>query len=287
MKRILFKRLRSRMIPLSYNTNGLRNIPLYKAIQEVSKAGYEGIELSLHSSHFHPFETSRQKLRTLKSMLDDNPVVPVCIAAGAADLLSSEPFEPSLISSDQEGRQQRIDLLCSTIDIAAFLSVPVVNFASGSLKKGGSPEKAEANLITAIKSCLKNVGDIILAIEPEPGMFIETTAQAISLIGKIGSAQLRLNLDIGHVQCCEDDLLGSISRSLSLVRHIHIEDIKAKVHHHEIPGEGNLDFRSIFRILKDSSYQYYLSVELYHHADDWERALRQSRQHLLEEMKLS
>ena len=275
------------MIPLAYNTNGLRNIPLSRAIEEVSNAGYEGIELSLHSSHFHPFETSRQKLGELKSVLGDYPVAPVCIAAGAADLLSDQPFEPSLISPEQEKRQQRIDLLCSTIDIAAFLSVPVVNFASGILKKGESPEKAEANLIEAIESCLKNAGNIILAIEPEPGMFIETSVQAISLIGKIGSAQLRLNLDIGHVQCCEEDLFGSISRSLSYVRHMHIEDIKAKVHDHEIPGEGDLDFRSIFRILKDSDYKYYLSVELYHHADVWERALRQSHQHLLQEMELS
>jgi len=273
------------MIPLSYNTNGLRNIPLYKAIEEVSKAGYEGIELSLHSSHFHPFQTSRRSLQELKSVFKSNPVVPVCIAAGASDLLSSKPFEPSLVSPDQKERQKRIDLIRSTIDIAEFLSIPVVNFASGRIKKGESFKIAEKNLIEGIESCLKNKEDTILAIEPEPEMFIETTTQAISLIEKNGSSRLKLNLDIGHVQCCQENILDSIAESLSYTRHVHIEDIKGKVHHHEIPGEGDLDYKAIFEVLKSSGYKHYLSVELYHHTDVWQRALQESRQHLLEEMK--
>lgn len=272
------------MFPLCYNTNGLRNISLHKALQEIIKAGYDGIELSLHSSHLHPFHATQKTLKDLKSFLADNPIALVCIAAGADDLLGKEPFEPSLISADKKGRQKRIDLISSTIDIAKYLCAPVVNFASGVLKEDVSPEKAEEFLIDGIRPCLEKAGDTILAIEPEPGMFIETTDQAISLMNKVESPQLRLNLDIGHVCCCEEDLCGSMSRALSFTRHIHIEDIRGKVHHHEIPGEGDMDFGSIFKTLKSSDYRYYLSVELYHHAQVWERALRESRRYLLEKM---
>jgi sugar phosphate isomerase/epimerase len=116
-------------------------------------------------------------------------------------------------------------------------------------------------------------------------MLIETTSQAIALIKEVDSPNLRLNLDIGHVQCCEDNLLDSIAQAIPYTRHAHVEDIKGKIHHHEIPGEGDIDFRSVFQTLKESGYQHYLSVELYHHADVWERALSQSRKNLLKEMQ--
>ena len=63
--------------------------------------------------------------------------------------------------------------------------------------------------------------------------------------------------------------------------------VKGKVHHHEIPGEGDIDFRSVFDLLSDADYEHYLSVELYAHADVWERALYQSRKYLLDQMKPS
>jgi hydroxypyruvate isomerase len=273
------------MFPLSYNTNGLRNLPLLRAVQEVAQAGYEGIELSFHATHFHPFLLSGQKLEEIKKSLEKISVNPICMAVGAADLLSSEPFEPSLISPDPKGRQERIRLISRALEIAKFLEVPVVNFASGVLKKEVNSEEARKNLVQGIKRCLDNAREIILAIEPEPNMFIETTSQAIALMQEIASPNLKLNLDIGHVQCCEDDLLDSIAKAIPYTRHAHIEDIKGKVHHHEIPGEGDIDFHSVFQTLKKSNYQHYLSVELYHHADIWEQALSQSRKNLLKEMQ--
>lgn len=269
------------MIPLSYNTNGLKNLSLRKAIEEVVKAGYEGVEISLYPSHLHPFETSPKEIQEIKNILNDNSIPAVCIATGWHKLLSEVPFEPSLISKDKKARRKRIDLIRSTIDIARTLSVPVVNFASGFLRKEVSSEKAWDYLIEGIEICLSELEDIILAIEPEPGMFIETTTKALSLIKEIDSSNLMLNLDIGHVYCCEENLIDSILKSISYTRHIHIEDIKGKVHHHEMPGTGDIEFQSIFQVLKDFGYKYYLSVELYHHDDVWQQALHQSRNYLL------
>jgi sugar phosphate isomerase/epimerase len=270
---------------LSYNTNGLRTMSLLDAIAQVSRAGYSGIELSLHQSHLYPPRISDYQLQEIKDRLNSAGIVPACLATGAADLLSGVPYEPSLISIDPKGRQQRIDLIISAISIARHLSIPVVNFASGILREGMSASAADKHLLDGIEKCLEKAGSVVLAIEPEPGMFIETTDQAIRLIDMFDSPQFRLNLDIGHVRCCESDLIDSIVKAIPYTRHIHIEDIKGSKHYHEIPGEGDLDFQSIFKILKDFDYRHYLSVELYHHADVWERALYQSRRHLLEKMR--
>ena len=75
------------------------------------------------------------------------------------------------------------------------------------------------------------------------------------------------------------------AEALPYARHIQIADTKRRVHHHDIPGEGDIDFPALFQVLRDGGYSHYLSLELYWHPYDWERALYQSRQHLLEHMK--
>ena len=275
------------MFPLAYNTNGLRNMPLEDAIREVSGAGYDGIELSLHSSHLHPLKCPRKAIDGVKRVLRDTHLYRACVAAGAADLLGDEPFEPSLISPEKKQRRRRVDLIRAAVELAHRMSFPVVNFASGIIKDGASPEKARERLIEGINIILKDSGDVTLAIEPEPDMFIAASSEAIELMEEIDSPMLALNLDIGHVQCCEEALENAVSKAAPYARHMHIEDIKGRTHHHEIPGEGDIDFKAVFRTLKAAGYKNYLSVELYHHADVWRKALTESRRYLLKEMEAS
>ena len=63
---------------------------------------------------------------------------------------------------------------------------------------------------------------------------------------------------------------------MPFTRHMHIEDIKGRVHHHEIPGEGDIDFDRVFSILHKANYAHYISVELHHHNDRWQSALSES-----------
>ena len=43
--------------------------------------------------------------------------------------------------------------------------------------------------------------NVIIAFEPEPGMFIDTMAALEGLFAQIDAPNLRLTLDIGHLQC--------------------------------------------------------------------------------------
>jgi sugar phosphate isomerase/epimerase len=137
------------------------------------------------------------------------------------------------------------------------------------------------HLLEGVSECLVHAKGTILAIEPEPGFFVETTTDAIALIQTLLSVDIRLNLDIGHVYLCEQDYLGAIEKAMLYTRHIHIEDIKSRIHRHEIPGEGDIDFEAVFRILKQHQYRHYISVELYHHNTRWAQALEKSRQYLI------
>ena len=53
---------------------------------------------------------------------------------------------------------------------------------------------------------------VLLLIEPEPGLLVETTDQALELMGHFTSPFVGLNYDIGHAYCVGDDPATTIAR---------------------------------------------------------------------------
>jgi len=268
------------MFKIAYNANGLRNMDVVSAIREVKKYGYDGIELSLHKDHLHPNYVTENDLNKIKEELEAQILIPACLSTGCSDLLSKNEYDPSLISPTVVERKVRIKCIKKAIDIAKFLNIPIVNISSGLKKNIVSDDDARRSLIEGIKECLNYTQDIILAIEPEPNMFIETTEQAIDIIENVGSNKLKLNLDVGHVVCCEENIMSKIKNACKYTAHIHIEDIKNRIHYHEIPGEGDVDLKTILKILYSEKYEGFVSVELYHHANVYETALEKSYAYL-------
>jgi sugar phosphate isomerase/epimerase len=272
----------------SFNSTTLRDLDVFDAQSQIQKFGYDGIELTLNDSHLHPLRSPMARVSEIKSFSADHGIPIVCVAAGGDRLLSDVPYEPSLIDADENDRRKRIDLLKRSIEITEFLGAPVLNFNSGLPPKELSRSQAKDHLLAGVRELLARRKNAILVIEPEPGFMIGTTTEAIAFIEEIGDPALRLNLDIGHVKCSEDDCYDAIERAMPYTRHIHIEDIKQRVHHHEIPGEGDIDFSRVFAILKDANYSHYVSIELHHHNEVWQRALKESLDYLHQfEMKMA
>jgi hydroxypyruvate isomerase len=269
------------MAKISYNTNGLRTLEIRDAIRAISVAGYDGVELSLSPKHLDVFSVTADEASELRRFIQDTGLVACCLATGFDTLLSSERFEPSLIHPTPAGRQRRWDALRKSIELGCALGVPVINFGSGFQKKEVTAEEAWDFLVEGVARCLEFAGGAVtLAIEPEPEFFIETNREAVKLIRAVGSPYFRLNQDIGHANVCEDDYLQSIADALPLTSHIHIEDIRNRVHRHEIPGDGDINFVSIASILDAAGYEHFVSVELYNHADVYPTALRRSLEQL-------
>lgn len=269
------------MVKISYNANGLRTLGVREAIRAVSAAGYDGIEISLSPHHIDVFNMTLAEAGELRSFIHDCGISACCLATGYDTLLSSERFEPSLIHPTQTGRQRRLDALMRSIDLACWLGIPVMNFGSGFRKTEMTPAAAWDSLLEGVSRCLQHAGGAVtLAIEPEPEFFVETNRQAAQLIRQLASPYFRLNQDIGHVNVCEDDYLASIAEALPVTAHIHIEDIRNRVHRHEIPGEGDIDLQAVSEILDAGGYDGFVSVELYNHADIYQTALCRSLDHL-------
>jgi sugar phosphate isomerase/epimerase len=84
---------------------------------------------------------------------------------------------------------------------------------------------------------------VVLLVEPEPGLLIETADQVEVIMQHLDSPAVGLNFDIGHAYCVGDEPAPTLKRLAKYIRHFHLEDIAAtRVHHHLVPGEGAIDF---------------------------------------------
>lgn len=215
------------MIKLGYSTSGLINLNLIQAIHVVEEAGYSEIELSFHQQQFNPFQISDQELILLQEEFKKRRIKPACIASPTFFFMEERPHDPSLICVDLAGRKQRIHLIKEAIRIAKILKTPIVSFGSGFIRdelSSAAIVDAETLLIDSIHQCLDGCEDIILTIEPEPGMYIETLEQGINLVKKINSKNFQLHIDLCHAFCSEKNYLDALRKAAPYTQYVHVSD---------------------------------------------------------------
>lgn len=260
------------MLKLSYSTFGLTNLSFLDSIDVVNKAGYAGIELSFHRDQFNPFEISDEYLNTVKKHLAQLNVKPACVATASHFFTPSRPHEPSLMNVDLAGRKRRINLVRRGIDVARKLGVSLVTFGSGFIRDDhvANPSVSARELLAdSIHQCLKSIHadeDITLLIEPEPGMFIETVEQGLSLVDEVNSPKFQLHLDLCHMYCGEKDYISALAEAAPRTRYLHISDAQQGYNLKIIKMSENLnlDLKFAKYLIYFPEYAEYLLVDENH-----------------------
>jgi len=250
-------------LSFGYNTNGFAHHKLEDALEVIAEAGYHGVALTLDNYHCNPFTAEPADLQRLGQLLDKLKLR-VVIETGARYLLNpARKHHPTLVST--EGRQIRLEFLRRAVDIGAALNAECVSFWSG-VPEPTVPEHQSWDWL--VTGCLqladhaKRKG-VQLAFEPEPGMLVDDITKFEVLKKHLTSARFGLTLDIGHVFCTETTPFRQVyGKFASLVRNIHIEDVRDRKHEHLMFGEGELDFVAILKVLADNKYTGLINVEL-------------------------
>jgi sugar phosphate isomerase/epimerase len=153
-----------------------------------------------------------------------------CISTASHFFTPQRPHEPSLMSPDLAGRKRRIDLVRRGIHVARALGVPLVSFGSGFIRDehvANPSVNPRELLVDSVHQCLKELRedeDITLLIEPEPGMYIETLDQGLSLVDEVGTKRFQLHLDLNHNYCSETNYLEALGKAAPHARFLHVSD---------------------------------------------------------------
>lgn len=218
------------MFKLSYSLNSANLLPVEEVCDDLLRYGFSGVELSFQRGQFDPHAVTEDRARELRDYFSSSGIKPACISTATTKFLSDVPHEPSLINVSERNRALRADLIRLGIVLAEKIGIPLVSFQSGYLRdEHGGMARADILRILAgeITGLLGHIrGDVNLVLEPEPGMFIETLADARELIALVADPRFGLHMDIGHVFCTEEDYLHAIETAAPEARYVHMADIR-------------------------------------------------------------
>jgi len=126
---------------------------------------------------------------------------------------------------------------------------------------------------------------VTIGFEPEPGMLIDSMQSFEALVQRIDRPNLRLTLDIGHLQCQgETPLDAMIRRWAPRLVNVHIEDMRLGAHEHLMFGEGQIDFPPVLQALAEVGYTGGVYVELSRHSHEGPTAARKAFEFLERKM---
>src|SRR6266542_4374653 len=266
---------------LAFSTNAYLKFSFPETVRRLAKIGYAGVEIMADVPHAWPAYLLEEQKQGIKRALNENGLAISNINSfmmHAIDDPRQKYWHPSWIEPDRHYRQIRIDHTKRALTLAKELGAKCITTEPGGPVEPGQSWSAALKLfVEMIKPVAEHAEKegVLLLVEPEPGLLIETADQFLEFMQHIQSPAVGMNFDIGHSYCVSDDPATTIARVAKYIRHFHLEDIAAtRVHHHMVPGEGAIDFAAALRAILDMGYDGWVTIELYPYVDDPDLAAR-------------
>jgi sugar phosphate isomerase/epimerase len=272
---------------LAFSTNAYLNYSFPEAVTRLARIGYRGVEIMADVPHAWPAYLLPEQKATIRAALTQNQLAISNINAFMMHAVNDHRqkyWHPSWIEPDPHYRQVRIDHTKRALTLAKELGARNITTEPGGPVEGRPWKECLKLFIEMLKPVVEHAEreQVMLLIEPEPDLLIETAEQYLEFASKLSSPYLGLNFDIGHSYCVKDEPAATIRRLGRLIRHVHLEDIApTRVHHHLIPGEGAIDFATTLTALQEVGYDGWVTIELYTCHEQPDEAATVARERIL------
>jgi sugar phosphate isomerase/epimerase len=267
-------------VRLGYNTNGLQNHRLDDALRLLADHGYAAVALTPDVCHLDPYRSTPAEVEAIGALLA-RLRLRVVIETGARFVLDPTcKHAPTLMARDPQARAKRLDYYSRCAALGRDLGAEVVSFWAGVDPAPTTDSFAWlCEGVAATVSLVRAMG-LRPALEPEPGMAIETCAQYTALVDALGAEAPELCLDVGHLYVTREGSAAAIIAALGArLAQVHLEDMRLGVHEHLPPGEGDVDFAAVATALDAVGYAGNVCFELSrssHAAPDMLRRCRET-----------
>jgi sugar phosphate isomerase/epimerase len=265
-----------------YSTNAFKKFSLIESIEKIGRLGFKGVEIMGDRPHLYPPDFDENQLEHLNEILSKNNLTVTNLNSFTLFAVG-DTYLPSWIEPEKERRQIRIRHTLDSLQTAKKLGCGNISIPPGGPLGGGSRQQAMKLFhqgLEQVVSTAEALGVMVL-VEPEPNLMIETTAQFKEFIKDVKSKAVGINFDIGHFFCAGEDPRQAFEELFQWVGHVHIEDIApSREHNHLIAGHGAIGFKEIFETMVRLGYRGHISLELYPYLDAPEEAGRESLEYL-------
>jgi sugar phosphate isomerase/epimerase len=257
---------------LAFSTNAFKKYSLQDSIRKISKIGYEGVEILADIPHAYPPVFGKEQIGSAIDTLSECKIQVSNLNAFTLYAIT-DVYHPSWIENDNSLRESRIQHTINCIELAKKIGSRNI-----STEPGGPIEPGVMDIVGLRKlfinglnkaAAIAEKNKIKILIEPEPNLLLENSTEFLDFMKNVDTDYLKLNFDIGHFYCVNEDPGKLVYRLADYIEHFHLADIATtRVHNHLIPGQGSIDFRSVFKAIIEIGYKGFVTVELYPYQDD-------------------
>ena len=271
---------------LAFSTNAYKSSTFEQAVSSIAGLGYRGVEVMADQPHMTPAELGPAGCRRVAAALREAGVACSNVNAftGFFAAPAGDTYRPTWLGDD---RPARVAHTIAALELAAELGAATVSLQPGgpTIGTGLGRGEAAARFADGLHAVLPTAAKlgVVLAVEPEPGLLIESAAEYADFKSRhfLGEPLIKMNCDVGHLFCVGEDPAETIRSHAAEIAHVHVEDIaQSRVHQHLVPGDGAIDFPSVFAALTEINYAGWATVELYPFEDDAEGVARRAWAHL-------
>jgi sugar phosphate isomerase/epimerase len=289
---------------LAFSTNAFKKYSLKESIRLIREIGYDGVEILCDIPHAYPPCLDEDDILSIQESISKNNIEISNLNAFTLYAIT-DVYHPSWIESDNQLRDLRIQHTINCLRLAKKIGAKNISTEPGgpievgnknnnnnnskdntNSKSSSTSYDLEALQEFFIKGIVRSskVAEeygVKILVEPEPGLLLENSEQFLRFIKNINSDCVGLNFDMGHFFCVREDPAALIYNLAEHIGHFHLADIAhTRVHNHLIPGQGAVDFLSIFKAISEINYQGFITVELYPYQDDPVYAAKVSHKYL-------
>lgn len=259
---------------------GLSSYSLFRAIRD----GELSIVEAVHWIKEHGGE--HIEIVPLGFDLKANPelIEEIKTAASQAGIdISNYAVGNNFVTETQEEFEARIAELKEHVDIAAKLGVKLMRHDVASVPiEEATIHRFEQELPRMVEGC-RRIADyaagfgITTSVENH-GYFIQAADRVQRLVQQVDRANFRTTLDVGNFMCADENSVVSLKKNLPYASMVHLKDFYLRPASMElgegwfrtasgnylrgaITGYGDIDMLEIIKVIKQSGYDGYISIE--------------------------
>lgn len=170
--------------------------------------------------------------------------------------------------NDPAQRQDYLDALSQTLEVARQLNCPTIITQVGQEQPHLSREEQTQSIIDGLKECAslaENAG-ITLAVEPlntlvdHKGYFLARSDEAFAIVRAVNSPNVKVLFDIYHQQITEGNLIPNLTANAEWIAHVHVAGHPGR---HEPFGQNEIHYPSVLGALKAAGYQGAVGLEYF------------------------
>ena len=243
-------------VNFGFSLYGMRVLKTSAALNTCAEIGYDSVELVSTKGWPCAPETLSKTARTdiRKQLTDLKLKMPVIM-------------ENLRVIGDAASVKRNLDRLKRAGELGHTVSPktpPVIETVLGGRSNQWNALKSK--MVAGLKQWAKAAESVktVIAVKAHVGGALHTPADAKWLVDAVGSPWIRLTYDFSHFQLNGFDLEKSLTTMIGDSVFIHIKDKTgtAKKFRFLLPGEGDIDYKKYFSLLKKHGYQGSVMVEV-------------------------